>query len=244
MNFGSQHILQTMENTTPFNLTRSLAHWRDELSATDTLGAQDIAELETHMSASISDLMSKGLTEEEAFIVSQKRLGAITTLASEYGKTNGNIAWQKRLFWMIAGVVLLGIVSSLSNLASKASIFAGLQFSKNTSAIGWTGQIVSSLVFVWGIWRVLQFSKKPSQVTLTKQFRLRPISLTAIAIFSYLLFQIVPYLMQMLLARYLGPTEYGQISVTSNFYGLVFHFLFGCFLVLAMAGLYRRRLAH
>jgi hypothetical protein len=232
-----------MENTTPFNLDRSLARWREELSANDVFRSQDIAELETHLTESISSWISKGLTAEESFFVAQKRMGTSASLAAEYNKTNGNNAWQKRLFWMIAGAVLLGLASGLSAFASNAVMLAGLQFSNNASAVGWVGATVSTAAFVLSLWLVLQYAKNPSHSALTRHFTMRPVMFTALAIAGYLLSRIVPALSSMILMRTANPTEVGQLFFASTNFGAAFQLAFGCFLIVAMANLYRRQLA-
>jgi hypothetical protein len=75
-------------------------------------------------------LVRVGLSEEEAYLVAAHRLGAPPELAAEYGKVNGGLRWARRLFWMLAGYVGLGLlfqtVASLGQWVSAGFLVSGL----------------------------------------------------------------------------------------------------------------------
>lgn len=89
------------------SLEQRIADWRARLGEDPIYGTADLDELEGHLQESVSSLVQKGLSEEEAFWVATHRLGSAETLSEEYGKVSGSArwrtararAWGKRFFW-------------------------------------------------------------------------------------------------------------------------------------------------
>ncbi len=69
-----------------FDLERSVRDWKRNLRKQETLEDGTIADLENHLRDAFDALKSEGMQEEEAFCEASKRVGAIESLASEYGK--------------------------------------------------------------------------------------------------------------------------------------------------------------
>ena len=111
-----------MEHPTTFNLNRALQNWRDELSQSPVFGGENMDELESHLRDSVALLQTTGLSAEEAFTIAVRRIGKEDSLENEYGKINAQAVWVDRLFWMLIGVQVWGLVSSLLRLLTSTAV--------------------------------------------------------------------------------------------------------------------------
>lgn len=80
-----------------FDIESEIRKWRDLLRTGTSLGAGDIEELESHLRDSVDDLSERGISREEAFLVSIRRLGATDTLADEFAKLSTERVWRQLL---------------------------------------------------------------------------------------------------------------------------------------------------
>lgn len=77
-----------------FELESNIRAWSDNLRSGGNLKETDIIELESHLRDEIEDLIKAGLSEDEAFLISVKRLGSINKLSLEYSKVNTEKLWK------------------------------------------------------------------------------------------------------------------------------------------------------
>ena len=94
-----------MENRNEFNLGKNITEWMDKLS-NNNLKKENILELESHLLDSIVDLKSKGLTEEEAYLISRKRIGNIDDLNLEFGKVNKDLSIINTIKPYLKGILI------------------------------------------------------------------------------------------------------------------------------------------
>lgn len=80
-----------------FDLESNIRSWSNHLRASGKLKENDITELESHLRDEIDDLTGSGLTQEEAFIISVKRLGNVNAISREYSKINMTSFWKNLL---------------------------------------------------------------------------------------------------------------------------------------------------
>jgi hypothetical protein len=80
-----------------FDLEMNIRSWCDYLRSHGALEEEDILELESHLRDQIDDLASSGLSEEEAFIISVKRVGNLSTISEEYAKIHTDNMWKHLL---------------------------------------------------------------------------------------------------------------------------------------------------
>lgn len=80
-----------------FDLEQNISSWGDYLRSTGKLDEIDVTELENHLREQIDELKCIGLSEDEAFFISVKRLGNIDTIAEEYSKVNTDKLWKQLL---------------------------------------------------------------------------------------------------------------------------------------------------
>ena len=92
-----------------FQLEHELQEWAKRFGRMEVMRSSDIEELEQHMRDSISELMTKGLIEEEAFLIATHRVGEPGRLGREFGKVNGGHVGDRRVFWMIAGYLFFEV---------------------------------------------------------------------------------------------------------------------------------------
>lgn len=89
-----------MENETSFDLEDAIRQWREALIESTRLSLEELEELELHLRDSVGTLQKRGLSQEEAWIIAQKRLGQRETLKKEFAKVTSPAkalsgAWER-----------------------------------------------------------------------------------------------------------------------------------------------------
>jgi hypothetical protein len=107
-----------MENPTEFDLNTAISRWRNQLALSPALRAEDVAELESHARDATATLASRGLSEEEAWLIAARRVGGGAVLEAEFAKVNRSAVWLDRLLWMLLGVQGWGLLRGLSSAAA------------------------------------------------------------------------------------------------------------------------------
>ncbi len=80
-----------------FDLESQIRKWRRHVQSVGSLGAQDVEELESHLRDSIDELTERGVSVEEAFIVSIRRMGDAQALDHEFAKVSTENVWRQLL---------------------------------------------------------------------------------------------------------------------------------------------------
>lgn len=80
-----------------FDLESNISSWSNHLRSKGKLKENDVLELESHLRDEIDDLTESGLSQDEAFIISVKRLGNVNAISSEYSKINMTSFWKNLL---------------------------------------------------------------------------------------------------------------------------------------------------
>lgn len=80
-----------------FDLEANINAWCDYLRASGKLAETDIVELENHLRDQIEELVTDGLSQEEAFLIGVKRLGNVNLISAEYSKVNTEQFWKQLL---------------------------------------------------------------------------------------------------------------------------------------------------
>ncbi len=88
-----------------FDLELNILSWSDHLRASGNFNETDILELENHLRDEIDDLIKTGLTLDEAFLISVKRLGNVNKISQEYSKINSENLWKHLLLDSIDPIV-------------------------------------------------------------------------------------------------------------------------------------------
>ncbi|HBP25757.1 MAG TPA: hypothetical protein DD618_02255 [Acholeplasmatales bacterium] len=77
-----------------FDLEANIKSWSDLVRERGNCSEPDVLELENHLRDEIEDLTKKGLTPDEAFLISVKRLGNVNAISDEYSKINSEDFWK------------------------------------------------------------------------------------------------------------------------------------------------------
>jgi hypothetical protein len=80
-----------------FDLESQIRKWRRHVQSTGSLGVQDVEELESHLRDSIDELTGRGVSVEEALIVSIHRMGDAEALDHEFAKVSTESVWRHLL---------------------------------------------------------------------------------------------------------------------------------------------------
>jgi hypothetical protein len=138
-----------MEPATCPNLETLVANWRTQAAQEESLGAEQLAELESHLLDAVDHLRELGLNDEEAFLVASRRLGQPQALAQEYRAADPALRWRKCLTWMLAGVILqmaIGVLSQL--LGTVFQVWALNSLGSFPEALLWVGIVTGCFFFL------------------------------------------------------------------------------------------------
>ena len=147
-----------------FDLNSAIQNWRSALGAQPNFRDSDLDELEDHLSEEIRVLKAAGLTEEEAFLISFRRLGKPEDLNGEFAIADPRRRRRFRLSWMITGALALIFlwlaVDVLTNIGTGTllRIPLGGGITHVTTGLGWiSGAFRLGLLVLGGslIWRLL-----------------------------------------------------------------------------------------
>lgn len=78
-----------------FELESQIRKWRGHLRSSGAVGAEELEELESHLRDSIDDLTARGVTTEEAFLLSVRRMGDTDALSDEFAKVSTENLWRQ-----------------------------------------------------------------------------------------------------------------------------------------------------
>jgi len=188
---------------------------------------ENLDELELHLRDSIAMLLAGGLSEEEAFLVSLRRIGKGADLAAEFGRVNQLSVWLDRSLWMLVGIQLWGLISGLTEaVASTALVFGWgiMQFDVPNSMafpvvfftlVRLVALAASLTICWWGICkqsgrsgpRITQWLKRPSAFIM---------AFVGLLVLTLLIKGFLGLLPALVGARYFGPASFGRLTMSSN----------------------------
>lgn len=74
---------------------KRIREWRSAVLRGRAVTEADADELEGHLREQLAELEAAGLTEDEAFLIAVRRLGALDALAAEYAREHGDRLWKQ-----------------------------------------------------------------------------------------------------------------------------------------------------
>jgi hypothetical protein len=77
------------------SLEKQIDAWRAHLRGSRAITGSDAEELEDHLREQIASLSGGGLSEDEAFLVAVKRMGAIDALTREFAREHSDRLWKQ-----------------------------------------------------------------------------------------------------------------------------------------------------
>jgi hypothetical protein len=105
-----------MMSTNP-ELEAQIDQWRGYVQRRRAISASDVEEMEDHLREQVTDLTSTGLHDDEAFLVSVKRMGNLDEVSREFAREHSDRLWKQLVLvpepsdggarsWRELGVVL------------------------------------------------------------------------------------------------------------------------------------------
>lgn len=77
------------------SLEMQIDHWRSYLQRRPAMRSTDIEELEGHLRDQVATLRDTGLSNDEAFLVAMKRMGALDAISSEFAREHSERLWKQ-----------------------------------------------------------------------------------------------------------------------------------------------------
>jgi hypothetical protein len=218
-----------MENPTAFDLNHAIRRWRGGLSQSPHFREENLAELEAHLRDSMAELQSRGLTDEEAFLLAARRLGNPARLDSEFAKVNRGQVWLNHVLWMLVGIQVWGLVGTIAHFATDAAVLGGLTglgykfqhsspySSANLFAAALFG-LANSLALaacIAGCWWLVRRKEDTAHNVAVKALR-RPVLLGVAVSVLFLAFTLGTVVEMPLMLRYYSLQAIGNISMAQS----------------------------
>jgi len=105
-----------MEHKTDFELISALENWKLQFVQNENFSADDISELESHLRDEITELKDLGLSEEESFLIAQKRMGSIAEITPEFTKVNAKEYFKNKILTAIKGILIVFAFLNITGL--------------------------------------------------------------------------------------------------------------------------------
>jgi hypothetical protein len=137
------------------DVEKRIEQWRRALGTSDTFGAGDLDELESHLREEMERLQPLGLSDAESFLVARQRLGATEALEMEFEKVNTDRRSLLRLSWMAAGVLVYILAGHIAVGISYGGMLAALPLHVGPAALALIGVATTTvtaaalLAIVW-----------------------------------------------------------------------------------------------
>ena len=84
-----------MEAESSDSLEGQIEQWRSYLRRRQAIRPVDVEELEDHLRGEVVSLRGVGLSENEAFLVAVKRMGALDTISNEFAREHSDRLWKQ-----------------------------------------------------------------------------------------------------------------------------------------------------
>ena len=217
-----------MEATTAFDLSSAIQNWRSQLAQSPAFRSENLNELESHLRDSITTLLTRGLSAEEAFLIAARRIGKDNSLETEFGKVNGKSIWLERVLWMLIGILLWEFVSGTVTsaiqyglafswpFANQGNVTSGAVLPIAVFALLQSAGVVGALIVCW--WLLVKGG--PRFATMLKPLLARRstwlATLVSLSVFM-LVFYVLSHGLFVLLVRFRSVEAVGRMSLYSGY---------------------------
>ncbi len=208
--------------------------WRERLQMQDALSARDIVELEAHLLDQLRELEAKGLSQEESWMIAERRLGDAETLAEEYQRSDPSRVARLRIVWALVGILVFNVFSSLISMAQTIVGGVYLSYFDRTIHDGFElvgvgpfvvhGVIMAGAVFAvaYAAYRVWFHGRWEDWSQRLSSFAGRPGVLLSVVLGVMVLAFLVRTGSSIVTARLFAPEAFGALAVTSAYSGALF----------------------
>jgi hypothetical protein len=87
--------LKPTDDSAVDSLEKQIDAWRTHLRKSRAITGPDAKELEDHLREQVASLSAGGLSEDEAFLVAVKRMGAVDALTREFAREHSDRLWKQ-----------------------------------------------------------------------------------------------------------------------------------------------------
>jgi len=219
-------------------LDRLIREWRSRMRQEEAFTGTDLDELESHLRDEVEALQNKGLSEEEAFLISARRLGDGDRLGEEFLKINSGTIWKQRIFWMVGGYFLFNFFLTLIHTAQSAYLFWIPWGNVPTSFAGplFRVPVVPGVLAMFLIWllyfRLTQKSSKIGRIFQFVHAERRGKILGILLLLAALSIALAGReIFLAFFARMVTPQLMGQIILANGFFDIIFKLFLAMFFV-------------
>ena len=211
-----------------FNLQENINTWIEKIKTEPSITEADLEELHSHLLDIIDDLKSKGLDDEEAFMVASKRLKISDDVATEYRMENNSILQMRRSLNILGGVLVFFFIYYFIKTLSKVafvSIYV-LSNSYGTLAIYWYEGILISWYFIFLLFLVSVYFLEKKGIFLIEKMKLKP-KLTILLFLLTVVFGLADLYILRIIKKVLKGDDFvmSRYAHLSNYFELSFPFV-------------------
>ena len=165
--------------TTNFQLQYAVENWLSNLRNEGGFSPDDLVELKTHLLDSTADLQAKGLSSEEAFMISSHRLGDENEIAAEYKKVNKFISVRPGWVLMISGILLFLLGKSIWFCLNMLTISL-FNYGYVSPEVALALEVLKSGIILWIIYKI--FNSEGLIKLFTNNFYKNPVRFSFISV--------------------------------------------------------------
>ena len=145
------------------SLEEQVEQWRSYLRRRQAIRPVDVEELEDHLRGEVTALRGAGLSENEAFLVAVKRMGALDAISNEFAREHSERLWKQLVMSSAVSfrsgvgaqteaIVVLALVT-LAALAVKVPSLFGLEWGEDRVLFRNAGFFVLPILTGYFVWK-------------------------------------------------------------------------------------------
>lgn len=194
------------------DVEQQIERWRADLAGSELLRLSDVNELENHLREEMAHWETRGLSDEEAFLVARQRLGDPATLEEEFAKVHPGRRVSNRLYWMILGVLSYCVLAPLLGVLSLTLAYLGYRIGLHgvlLSCFAWTAGMG---VFAGAVYLLLRYLASRWHSHIMAKGIVAPIGLSALAVCTSLLTRWSLGVVDRYIWHQIAPSEVNQLA--------------------------------
>lgn len=227
-------------------LNQKIKEWQNHLLQDQSLSIEDVEELKSHLKMSIDDLQESGLSEEEAFLIAQHRMGAVSSINAEFAKVNSAYVWRKRIIWLISGYFIVSSIPPVINLLILPIHYFQIDWLLFSSGFLFGPTVTTPyplylifLLLLGGL--LLSLMRKDSHIHSMIQTPSYTYKLIAGIVGGFIAFKLLNVAFFMLFSRISTITVIGNVSASQSVFSLVWNMFLVLAFVIAVSIQWRQR---
>src|SRR6187200_848704 len=145
------------------SLEEQVEQWRSYLRRRQAIRPVDVEELEDHLRGEVTALRGVGLSENEAFLVAVKRMGALDAISNELAREHSERLWKQLVMSSAVSVrsgveaqteaIVVLVLVALAALAVKVPSLFGLEWGVDRALFRNAGFFVLPILTGYFVWK-------------------------------------------------------------------------------------------